>query len=116
MRANPALYESPIINQVDAILHATDSAQTRDRTTSGNRAISKVQIAFTAFAHPHKCHLKAAEMENGSMPKITLYTNYGCPYAHRVHIALKELGLPYEEVIIDLDKPREPWYLKVNPV
>lgn len=29
---------------------------------------------------------------------------------------IKELGLPYEEVIIDLDKPREPWYLEVNPV
>jgi glutathione S-transferase len=55
-------------------------------------------------------------MEIRSVPKITLYTNHGCPYAHRVHIALKELDLPYEEVIIDLDKPREPWYLKVNPV
>ena len=57
-----------------------------------------------------------ADMENDPVPKITLYTNHGCPYAHRAHIALKELGLPYEEVIIDLDKPREPWYLKVNPV
>jgi glutathione S-transferase len=49
-------------------------------------------------------------------PKITLYTNHGCPYAHRAHIALRESGLEYEEVLIDLDKPREPWYLKVNPV
>ena len=50
-------------------------------------------------------------------PKITLYTNHLCPYAHRAHIAIKELGLPYEEVIIDLDRPREPWYLKeVNSV
>jgi len=53
---------------------------------------------------------------NGIAPNITLYTNHGCPYAHRAHIALKELKLPYEEVIIDLDKPREPWYLEVNPV
>jgi len=51
-----------------------------------------------------------------STPKITLYTNHGCPYAHRAHIALNELKLPYEEVIIDLDKPREPWFLEVNPV
>lgn len=49
-------------------------------------------------------------------PQIILYTNHRCPYAHRAHITLEELGLPYEEVIIDLDKPREPWYLKVNPV
>lgn len=49
-------------------------------------------------------------------PKIILYTNHTCPWAHRAHIALKELGLPYEEVIIDLDTPREEWYLKVNPV
>lgn len=47
--------------------------------------------------------------------KITLYTNHGCPWAHRAHIVAKELGLEYEEVIIDLTKPREPWYLEVNP-
>ncbi|RMZ73846.1 glutathione s-transferase domain-containing [Pyrenophora seminiperda CCB06] len=52
---------------------------------------------------------------NGNAPKITLYTNHRCPWAHRAHIALKELGLPYEEVIIDLEKPREPWYLEINP-
>ncbi|RHZ45754.1 glutathione S-transferase family protein [Aspergillus thermomutatus] len=50
-----------------------------------------------------------------SAPKITLYTNHRCPWAHRAHIALKELGLDYEEVIIDLNKPREPWYLEINP-
>jgi hypothetical protein len=48
--------------------------------------------------------------------KVTLYTYHGCPYAHRVHIALKELNLPFEEVYIDLDKPREAWYLQINPV
>ncbi|MCJ1257048.1 hypothetical protein MMC24_004873 [Lignoscripta atroalba] len=52
----------------------------------------------------------------GISPKITLYTNHGCPFAHRVHITLKELNLLYEEVIIDLDRPREEWYLKINPV
>ncbi|KAJ5107303.1 hypothetical protein N7456_003978 [Penicillium angulare] len=50
-----------------------------------------------------------------SAPKITLYTNRLCPWAHRAHIALKELGLDYEEVTIDLNTPREPWYLEVNP-
>lgn len=52
----------------------------------------------------------------GISPKIHLYTNHGCPFAHRAHIALKELGLPYEETIIDLDRPRDPWYLEINPV
>ena len=51
-----------------------------------------------------------------SSPKIILYTNRGCPWAHRAHIALKETGLEYEEVGIDLNVPREPWYLEVNPV
>ncbi|KAJ5243067.1 uncharacterized protein N7469_001394 [Penicillium citrinum] len=50
-----------------------------------------------------------------SSPKIILYTNRGCPWAHRAHIALKESGVEYEEVTIDLTKPREPWYLEVNP-
>jgi glutathione S-transferase len=52
---------------------------------------------------------------NGASPKITLYTNHGCPWAHRAHITLKELGLPYDEVLIDLNTPREEWYLKINP-
>ncbi|KAF2830689.1 thioredoxin-like protein [Ophiobolus disseminans] len=52
---------------------------------------------------------------NGNAPKIKLYTNHRCPWAHRAHIVLKELGLEYDEVIIDLDKPREPWYLEINP-
>lgn len=49
-------------------------------------------------------------------PKIIFYTNPTCPWAHRGYIALKELGLPYEEVVIDLETPREPWYLEINPV
>lgn len=49
--------------------------------------------------------------------KITLYTNHVCPFAHRVHITLAELGLSYDEVIIPLDRPREEWFLRdVNPV
>jgi len=47
--------------------------------------------------------------------KVTLYTFHGCPYAHRAHIALEELGIPYEQVGIDLDRPRDPWYLEINP-
>ena len=46
---------------------------------------------------------------------VTLYTNHVCPWAHRAHITLKNLNLPYEEVIIPLDRPREPWYLDINP-
>lgn len=46
---------------------------------------------------------------------VTLYTNHGCPWAHRAHIVLRVLNLPFEEVIIPLDRPREPWYLDINP-
>jgi len=52
----------------------------------------------------------------GISPKMTLYTNHLCPFAQRAHIALKELDLSYDEVFIDLDKPREQWYLDINPV
>jgi glutathione S-transferase len=37
------------------------------------------------------------------------------PGAHRAHIALEELQLPFKEEIIDLDKPRTPEYLAINP-
>ncbi|OCF36010.1 hypothetical protein I316_02505 [Kwoniella heveanensis BCC8398] len=48
-------------------------------------------------------------------PEILLYTNHGCPFAGRVHIALSALNLPYSEEIIPLDKPRTEEYLKINP-
>ncbi|KAI1172640.1 glutathione S-transferase domain-containing protein [Nemania sp. FL0916] len=49
------------------------------------------------------------------VPKLKLYTNHGCPWAHRAHIALSELKVPFEEEIIDLTVPRTAEYLKVNP-
>ncbi|KAI1163831.1 glutathione S-transferase domain-containing protein [Nemania serpens] len=48
-------------------------------------------------------------------PKLKLYTNHGCPWAHRAHIALSELKVPFEEEIIDLTVPRTAAYLQVNP-
>ncbi|KAK8097857.1 glutathione S-transferase [Apiospora kogelbergensis] len=47
--------------------------------------------------------------------KIKLYTNHGCPWAHRAHIALAELNVPFGEEIIDLSVPRTREYLRVNP-
>jgi glutathione S-transferase len=35
--------------------------------------------------------------------------------AHRAHIALEELKIPYKEEIIDLDTPRTKEYLAINP-
>ncbi|KAK1537969.1 glutathione S-transferase domain-containing protein [Colletotrichum paranaense] len=52
---------------------------------------------------------------SSAAPKIKLYTNHGCPWAHRAHIALAELGLPFEEEIIDLSVPRTKEYLAINP-
>ncbi|KAF2149369.1 hypothetical protein K461DRAFT_296843 [Myriangium duriaei CBS 260.36] len=57
----------------------------------------------------------AAAVNGTSSPSITFYTNRGCPWAQRAQITLKELKLPYEEVTIDLNTPREDWYLKINP-
>jgi glutathione S-transferase len=54
-------------------------------------------------------------MGSASPPTIKLYTNHSCPWAHRAHIALRELGLPFTEEIIDLSVPRTPEYLKINP-
>jgi glutathione S-transferase len=52
---------------------------------------------------------------NGDSAEIILYTNHSCPWAHRAHIALAELGLPFKEEIIDLSVPRTPEYLAINP-
>ncbi|TGO24034.1 hypothetical protein BPAE_0114g00290 [Botrytis paeoniae] len=57
------------------------------------------------------------ELKMGShpAPKIILYTSYACPWAHRSQIALAELGLEFETVIIDISVPRTPEYLAINP-
>ncbi|KAF3390962.1 hypothetical protein DPV78_010822 [Talaromyces pinophilus] len=47
--------------------------------------------------------------------KITLYTAHHCPFAHRVQIALRELDLAFETIIVDITIPRTPEYLAVNP-
>lgn len=49
-------------------------------------------------------------------PKLTFYNHRVSPFGHRVLITLKELKLPHEEVHMDLSKPREEWFLKLNPV
>lgn len=56
-----------------------------------------------------------ATTQPATTPKIVLYTNHGCPFCHRVHIALNELGIPFEEHLIDLNTPRPQWYLDINP-
>ncbi|KAK7542070.1 thioredoxin-like protein [Phyllosticta citribraziliensis] len=48
-------------------------------------------------------------------PQITFYTFPDCPYCQRVHILLTELALPFDEVLVDISKPREQWYLDINP-
>lgn len=55
-------------------------------------------------------------MSSPDPPKIKLYTNHGCGWSQRVQITLRELKLPYEEVLLDLDQPRPDWFLELNPV
>lgn len=48
-------------------------------------------------------------------PKFTLYTAHHCPWAHRSQIALRELGLEFETVLVDISVPRTAQYLAINP-
>lgn len=63
---------------------------------------------LTIYLHAYR------STQSSSTPSPNL-TNIRHPGAHRAHITLAELGIPFEEEIIDLSKPREPEYLKVNP-
>jgi glutathione S-transferase len=47
--------------------------------------------------------------------EIVLYNSRRCPWAHRAHVALTELNISFREEIVDLDKPRTPEYLAINP-
>jgi len=49
------------------------------------------------------------------MTKLTLISHTLCPYVQRAVIALKEKGVPFERVDIDLaNKPD--WFLKISPL
>ncbi|KAK6864011.1 hypothetical protein PG995_000539 [Apiospora arundinis] len=47
--------------------------------------------------------------------KLILYTNHTCTWANRANVALAELGIPFEERIINVDGPRPPAFLELNP-
>ena len=70
---------------------------------------------FAYFLNLHDNHKRCTPVDTNHGRYNELYTNHRCPYAHRSHIALEELGLPFEETIIDLDTPRPQWYLDINP-
>ncbi|KIW18016.1 hypothetical protein PV08_02303 [Exophiala spinifera] len=46
---------------------------------------------------------------------IILYTAHHCPFAHRVQIALRQIGLEFETCLIDITVPRTRDYLAINP-
>jgi glutathione S-transferase len=48
-------------------------------------------------------------------PKLILYTSKTSVYGQRVNILLHHLQVPFTQVVIPLDRPREPWYLAINP-
>ncbi|KAK8088081.1 glutathione S-transferase [Apiospora hydei] len=54
-------------------------------------------------------------MGSPSTDKIILYTNHTCTWANRADVVLAELGVPFEERIINVDGPRPPEFLKINP-
>ena len=113
-----------IINQITSLLNLTPLpfvASSQFMLTSCLKPPSRLaalsrqltMAAATANGTTSSAHANGAA--NGTSPKIHLYTNHRCPYAHRAHIALEELKLPFEETIIDLDTPRPQWYLDINP-
>lgn len=46
---------------------------------------------------------------------IILYTNHTCTWANRADVCLAELGIPFEERIINVDGPRPADFLELNP-
>ncbi|KAF9973437.1 hypothetical protein BGZ73_003330 [Actinomortierella ambigua] len=47
--------------------------------------------------------------------KFILYSSEVCPWAQRARVAVAETGFNAETVEIDLTRPRDPWYLEINP-
>lgn len=79
------------------------------------RPISRTPTIANHFTATMAATANGTHTNGATSLKIHLDTNHRCPYAHRAHIALEELGLSFEETIIDLDTPRPQWYLDINP-
>ncbi|ROW05887.1 hypothetical protein VPNG_08039 [Cytospora leucostoma] len=47
--------------------------------------------------------------------KLVLYTNNTCTWANRANVCLTEIGVPFEERIINVDGPRPADFLALNP-
>lgn len=64
------------------------------------------------------CEMPAADagpVVAASAPKLTLISFPTCPFVQRAVIALKERGVDFDVVYIDLaDKPD--WFLKISPL
>jgi glutathione S-transferase len=98
-------------------------AQSQHAVSDSNRYRQRTELPDATTAVPkRKMSANSSNQTpdtNGAhqspIPKITLYTNHGCPFAQRAHIALDELKLPYDEILIDLGSPRPQWYLDINP-
>jgi glutathione S-transferase len=92
---------------------ASQSGRTRDTHHTFYRSTAflsyKSSVKFISISK------RNFTMGSAAPADITLYTSHGCPWAHRAHIALAELGIPFKEEIIDLSTPRTPEYLKINP-
>ncbi|ROV97870.1 hypothetical protein VSDG_04961 [Cytospora chrysosperma] len=47
--------------------------------------------------------------------KLILYTNHTCTWANRANVCLSEIGISFEERIINVDGPRPAEFLALNP-
>jgi hypothetical protein len=111
---NSTIHQQPLSHLKH--IHPPHTSSVHTHSASRLLPLASTEYSRSSSAMASVSTSNGTATNGAAAPEIILYTNHACPWAHRAHIALKELGLPYTEEIIDLERPRDPWYLKVNPV
>lgn len=109
------LYEARILllpAALTALSQSRTSAIKNYHFTSQSWVLPPTKSFSTPIASAHVSHASGTLQSKHVSFFHSKLTTAG---AHRAHIALDELNIPFKEVTIPLDTPRTPEYLAINP-
>ncbi|RPB23057.1 hypothetical protein L211DRAFT_850079 [Terfezia boudieri ATCC MYA-4762] len=88
-----------------SIMFPSEEWHSKSSSNPRNTTLASLCLIVYPLRSPEKLLTSSHICTNDPTEAFSLYTNRRCPFARRAHATLKELGLEYEEVFIDLNIP-----------